>query len=393
MQGLQDLFMELPDGRAANARHPLPEVLLIAFAATLCGAETCVDFAAFGRDKQDVLCEFLRLEHGIPSHDTFSRAFRLLEPMAFEAVFRRFMTAFAAALARGQGVQDEPLPVLALDGKSLRGAVEAAGNTTPLHLVTIWSTQQRLVLAQGLAPGRSEVTAAREIIALFDLAGSIITADALHGSRRTAAAIRARGGDYALVIKGNRGPLHEAAQALFDNVDPTQAESTRAPAAHGRAEERRAWVLAVPDWAKTYRFDGLVAMARIDARRLIDGREERQTRYVALSRLLPPQEVLRVVRAHWSIENCQHWILDVAFGEDRIHTKRSHHTEPGNAPPSRPQPAAMRSGKGLHPPQNQKSRMEQPLSQITLGSNAIALAWKGGSRPCGWSRDPGSTEL
>ncbi|AYG61198.1 ISAs1 family transposase [Rhizobium jaguaris] len=324
MRGLQDLFCELPDGRAANARHSLADVLLIAFAAMLCGAESCVDFAAFGRDKQDVLSEFLQLDHGVPSHDTFSRTFRLLEPAAFEVVFRRFMTAFAAALAHAQGDQDERLPVLAIDGKSLRGAVEAAGSTTPLHLVTVWSAEQRLVLGQRLAAGRSEVTAAREIIALLDLAGSIVTADALHGSRRTAQAIRARSGDYALMIKGNRGPLHRAAAALFANVEPAAAASPHTSAAHGRVEERRAWVRAVPDWAETYRFDGLVAMARIDARRLVNGQEERQTRYVALSCLLHPDEVLRVVRAHWSIEDSQHWILDVAFGEDRIHTRNDH---------------------------------------------------------------------
>jgi len=316
MKGLQDLFEELPDVRADNARHRLPDVLLIAFAAMLSGAETCVDFATFGRGKRELLSEFLALDHGIPSHDTFSRVFRLLDPAAFEEIFRRFMTAFAAAL----GTAPQSLPVVAIDGKSLRGAVDAANRSTPLHLVTVWSAEQRLVLGQRLAPGRSEATAAREIIALFNLAGSIVTADALHGSRRTAAAIRRQNGDYALVIKGNRGPLHRAAQALFADVDPVPTAAT-SQSAHGRDEERRAWVLPVPTWAQTFRFDGLVAMARIDARRRLKGRDELLTRYVALSRQLEPQEVLRVVRAHWTIENCQHWLLDVAFGEDRILTR------------------------------------------------------------------------
>lgn len=319
MQGLRELFATIPDGRAENARHSLSDVLIIAFVAMLCGAETCVDFAAFGRGKRPVLDEFLTLAHGVPSHDTFSRVFRLLDPAAFEAVFRRFMTAFAQAMERSPG----SLPVVAIDGKSLRGAFNAANATTPLHLVTAWSAQQRLVLGQRLAPARSEVTAAREIIALFDLTGSIVTADALHGSRRTAAAIRARGGDYALIIKGNRGPLHRAAQALFADADPAQA-ALASQRAHGRDEERCAWVRPVPGWAKTYRFDGLVAMARIDGRRTIKGRQEQQTRYLALSRHLDPLEALQAVRAHWSIENCQHWLLDVAFGEDRIHTRHDH---------------------------------------------------------------------
>ena len=170
------------------------------------------------------------------------------------------------------------------------------------------------------APGRSEVTAARAIIALLDLTAVTVTADALHGNRATAQAIRARGGAYALVIKGNRGPLHRAAQDLFATPDPAEAAITT-DTAHGRHETRTAWVRPVPDWAETYRFPGLTAMARIDSLRRIGDTTERQTRYIALSRTVEPAEALRLVRVHWSIENNQHWLLDVALAEDRIHTR------------------------------------------------------------------------
>ncbi|GJE25150.1 ISAs1 family transposase ISRpa7 [Methylobacterium mesophilicum] len=209
---------------------------------------------------------------------------------------------------------------IALDGKSLRGAVDRARRTQPLHLVTAWSAEQRLVLGVQRAPGRSEVTAARAIIALLDLTAATVTADALHGNRATAQAIRARGGAYALVIKGNRGPLHRAAQDLFATPDPAEAAITT-DAAHGRHETRTAWVRPVPDWAETYRFPGLTAMARIDSLRRIGDTTERQTRYIALSRTVEPAEALRLVRVHWSIENNQHWLLDVALAEDRIHTR------------------------------------------------------------------------
>jgi predicted transposase YbfD/YdcC len=322
MAGIEILFEAVPDPRAANARHPLSEILLIAFAATLCGAETCVDIAEFGEAKQQVLREVVALEHGVPSHDTFSRVFRLLDPAAFEAAFRGFMAAVAAHLPAPPGGQ-----VVAIDGKSLRGAVDAASRSTPLHLVTAWASDQRLVLGQRRAPNRSEVAAAREIIALLDLAGTTVTADALHGNRETAGAIRARGGDYALTIKGNRGPLHREAQALLANADEARAAATL-ETAHGRHEERRAFVVSVPDdWPQRHGFKDLAAMARIDSLRRSAGQDERQSRYIALSRLLDPAEVLRVVRAHWSIENSQHWMLDVAFGEDRIHTRNDRTAE------------------------------------------------------------------
>lgn len=324
MQAFAVLFEMVPDPRASNARHDLSDVLVIAFAAVLCGAESCSEMAMFGRAKRDVFSGMLRLEHGIPSHDTFSRVFRLLDPIAFEAAFRNFMAGFAAALT---SPGDTP-PVIAIDGKSLRGAVDAASRSTPLHLVTAWAADQRLVLGQRRAPGRSEVTAAREIIALLDLAGAVVTADALHCNRKTASAIRDRGGDYALTIKGNRGPLLADAKALLDDVAPDAAAVTIEPATHGRHEERRAWVVSAPqDWRERHRFEGLAAIARIDSLRRIGGKEQRQSRYIALSRPMAPAETLRVVRAHWSIENQQHWLLDVAFAEDRCHTRNDNTAE------------------------------------------------------------------
>lgn len=323
MQGISVLFEGVADPRASNSRHPLSEILLISFAATLCGAESCVDIAEFGRAKEAVLRQVMALEHGVPSHDTFSRVFRLLDPETFEAAFRDFMAAVAAQMPLPEGAGQ----VVAIDGKSLRGAVDTASRSTPLHLVTAWAADQRLVLGQCRAPNRSEVTAVRQIIALLDLTGTTVTADALHGNRQTAAAIRARGGDYALTIKGNRGPLHRDARALLAEVPETTAAVT-IETAHGRHEERRAFVLQVPDdWPARHGFQDLAAVARVDSLRRIDGKEERQSRYIALSRQLEPAEALRIVRAHWSIENRQHWMLDVAFGEDRVHTRNDRTAE------------------------------------------------------------------
>src|SRR6266567_7151150 len=116
MQKFRKAFRRLPDPRADNARHDLLEVLFIALAATLCGAESCSDMADFGEAKEELLRLFLRLEHGVPSHDTFSRVFRLLEPEAFERMFRQFMAAFAKAN------RIDHSGIVADDGKYQRGA-------------------------------------------------------------------------------------------------------------------------------------------------------------------------------------------------------------------------------------------------------------------------------
>jgi len=319
MRGLGAMFAAVPDPRASNAWHDLSEVLFISFASVLCGAENCQDMADFGRARREALGEVLRLRHGIPSHDTFSRIFRLLDPVAFEAAFRRYMAAFAEALSGQVGLAGQ---VVAFDGKALAGAHETGAKATPLHLVTAWASEQRLVLAQRLAPDRDEIAAVLDLVGLLDLEGCTVTADALHGNRKMAAAVTERGGDYVLALKANRGPLYHATVALLEGVAP-EAETTTPKPAHDRHEHRRAAVLPVPpDWPKRFHFAGLAALARVDTTRTTRAGQQQSCRYFALSRPLPATEVLRVVRSHWSIENQQHWLLDVVLAEDRARNRR-----------------------------------------------------------------------
>src|SRR5260370_7409222 len=129
MGKFKKVFRQLPDPRADNAQHKLLDVLFIALAALLCGAETCSDMAEFGRAKESLLRQILDLEHGIPSHDTFSRVFRLLDPQAFAGKFRRFIAAFA------KSNKLDLTGVVAIDGKALRGAFDPARPPTPPPIV------------------------------------------------------------------------------------------------------------------------------------------------------------------------------------------------------------------------------------------------------------------
>ena len=151
METFTTCFSAVEDPRAGNARHDLLELMFVALAAVLCGAEDCTDMAAFARAKLGFLQEGVRLEHGAPSHDTFSRVFRLLAPEPFEAAFARFTATFAGALKGA----------VAIDGKTLRGAYERGCKTSPLHLVNIWAAEARLVIGQRLASTRSASTPTR----------------------------------------------------------------------------------------------------------------------------------------------------------------------------------------------------------------------------------------
>ena len=181
MQLFLTAFESVPDPRAENVRHDLVEILLIAFLAVLCGAQHCSEMAEFGRAKLKFLKRFLKLRHGVPSHDTFSTVFRMLDPKALDAAFGRLTATLVAALAKGG--------VIAIDGKSLKGAYEKGEKSSPRMMVSAYAAGLRLTLATVAAKDRNEVDAALEVIGLIDLKGKIVTGDALHCNRRMVEAI------------------------------------------------------------------------------------------------------------------------------------------------------------------------------------------------------------
>jgi predicted transposase YbfD/YdcC len=310
MERFSQCFSELPDPRADNALHDLTELLFIALLATLCGAQTCCDIALFAKTKEGLLRTVLVLAHGVPSHDTFSRVFRMLDPQAFEQAFRRFMRAFAEAT---EGV-------VALDGNALRRAYDSGKSHMPPIMVTAWSAQSRMALANVLAVGNNEAAAALQLIGLLMLKGCVVTADALHCHRAMAAAIVERDGDYALAVKGNQPALRRDAQAAIAAATRHGASaSVTADDRHGRNETRVAVVAAAGDMAERHGFPGLKAVAQIKSKRGCDTLVER---YFLLSRHYRPQEVLRIVRQHWSIENGLHWPLDVLLDEDLARSRK-----------------------------------------------------------------------
>jgi hypothetical protein len=162
-------------------------VLTIALTASICGCESCVEFADFAEDREQLFREFLHLENGLPSHDTFSRLLRLIDPEALSACFGRFLDALGAD---GGGV-------VAIDGKTLRRSFDRAAGASPLQVVTAFAAEAQLVIGQkAVAAGGNEITAARALLELLDLKGALVTADAIHCNAETARTVRARGGDY-----------------------------------------------------------------------------------------------------------------------------------------------------------------------------------------------------
>lgn len=319
----------LPDPRTGNAqRHDLVDVLVIALTASICGAESCVDFAHFGRDRRALFAEFLSLRNGVPSHDTFSRVLRLLDPVAFGSCFSAFLDDLGAD---GAGV-------LAIDGKTLRRSFDRAAGRSALHVVTAFATGARLVLGQrAVGATGNEITAAREVLELFDLRGVLVTGDALHCQGETARLVRARGGDWLFPLKANRpAQLAEVEAWLDDPVTDLGPAHVTTDADHGRIEVRRHRVCHDVSWlVSDRRFPDEAALPGLAMIGVVEcevgpsggGPTTRSRRLYLSSAALTPEAFARAVRAHWAIENGLHWVLDTAFDEDRARNRKDNAPE------------------------------------------------------------------
>jgi predicted transposase YbfD/YdcC len=311
MEKFIDFWEGLEDPRSGNAAlHDFHEILAIALCAVLCGAQGSVDMGLFAKSKEPFLRTFLKLANGVPSHDTFSRLFRMLDPEGFRAAFQRFMKSFSQ---KCEGV-------VAIDGKVLRRSFDKASGKSPLHMVSAWGCEQRLVLAQIATDAKSnEIAAVPKLLEMLSLKGTIVTADALNCQRAIAGQIVGQGGDYALALKTNQPTLHADVVLLFD--DPASPRTTCEPAVdgdHGRIETRVASVVADIAWLTDERkWPGLKAVGKVERSREIDGKVTTETAYYLLSAPLTPQRLNEVVRAHWGVENRLHWRLDVVMNEDR----------------------------------------------------------------------------
>ena len=328
-KSLADHLATVVDPRKVRGqRHVLLDIILIAVLGTLSSVDDWEGIEVFAKDQEPWLRTFLELPNGIPSHDTFNRVFQLLDPRAFAEAF----------LAWVKGIRTKmPGDVVALDGKTLRGSL-AAGKPA-LHVVSAWSTANRLVLGQRAVDAKSsEITAIPELLKVLELKGCIVTIDAMGCQKDIAKGIVARKADYVLAVKGNQESLHKALLAAFgrfeaapDSIPHFSTESMES--GHGRKEFRRATTIDamehLPDeilfmWPK------LESLVRIQSETQRAGKTTQEERfYISSLQMAKVQTIAGSVRAHWGIENQLHWMLDVTFREDGIRIRKGNGPETG----------------------------------------------------------------
>lgn len=314
------ILSRLPDPRIERSKdHELTDLLAIAVCTLLAGGESFYDMEDFGRARKDWLQTFLRLPNGIPSHDTFNRLFQALDPAAFADTFAQWTQTLRQRLAR---------EVVALDGKAARRAT-AAGQS-PRHLVSAWATENGLTLGQLQVTEKSnEITVVPALLRQLELAGCIVTADALHCQKNIAKEITEADADYVLALKGNQGTVHDEVRTyLADAIarqDPALATLTQVDKGHGRLETRRYWQSDQLGWfADRKKWAGLRSVGVVEATRQVGDKTTVERRYYLSSLPKDVAQLVKAVRGHWAVENSLHWVLDVVFGEDQSRARTGH---------------------------------------------------------------------
>jgi len=316
-----EAFAEVDDPRIERTkRHPLMNVLVMALCGAIAGANGWDELTLFARAHLAWFRTFLDAPHGAPSADTFRRVFEALAPLELETALRRWVTSINECLA-GE--------VVAIDGKSLKAAIDKAGSTTPLHLLHAWAVGQRLLLGQQRVEGApGEVAAIPQLLKRLRIEGAIVTTDANGCTRDVVTAVREAKADYVLALKGNRGPLHKRVKALFEDAaargfSEVRTHASASKKAHGRTEERVVRVLALKESPAGWK--DLRCVAMIDRTRRTTQKTTTERSYYITSLNPNAKTIASAIRAHWGIENNLHWVLDVAFDEDsrRIRDERS----------------------------------------------------------------------
>jgi predicted transposase YbfD/YdcC len=322
-----DHFGELEDPRIDRQKqHELLDIIVIAICAVLCGADDWVAIETFGKAKEAWFRQFLALPNGIPSHDTFGRVFALLSPARFQECFVGWIEAVAEIVA-GQ--------VVAIDGKTLRRSYDRRSAKAAIHMVSAWATRNRVVLGQLKTEEKSnEITAIPELRKVLDVKGCIVTIDAMGCQKAIAHQIVEQEADYVLALKQNHGTLYEAVEQRFQGALHTSGAEATLQAYeteeqhHGRVEIRRHWTMEAPaDLVQKDAWAQLRCLGVVESERHLNGQVSLEQRYYIASLDPDVKQFAQAVRAHWGIENCVHWVLDIAFREDKSRVRVGHAPE------------------------------------------------------------------
>jgi predicted transposase YbfD/YdcC len=315
-------FEPLADPRqSGKVWYPLDEMLLLNLMAVLAGADGWVEVATFGKSKLDLLRRYRPYVEGTPSHDQLGDLFAALDAEAFQQCFINW----AGSLTRlGPDI-------VAIDGKTLRRAYQEGGGKAAIHMVSAWSSRQRLVLGQNkVAEKSNEITAIPALLELLTLKGAIVTIDAMGCQTEIAKKIIEKGADYVLALKGNQGTLRADVELFFTEQKDRKFKDTKISRhetlekSHGRIETRSCTSIDDIDWLKKrHDWTNLKSIVMVESvREIVGGKTESETRFYISSLAADAERQGEAIRSHWGVENSHHWVMDMVFRDDECRIRK-----------------------------------------------------------------------
>lgn len=345
---LLSAFATVPDPRRRQGtRFPLPAILALTVAAMLSNHLSVLAVAEWGAHQCQHLLAALGFADGVTPHQsTLQRLFRKLDPDAFSkaltAHFAAALPGSSAPAARPRGSQG-----VAVDGKAQRGRLAFDSSGCPVHALSAFLHDYGIILAQepidphpssapvpdgATVPDRTpldkaeaELTVVHDLIKRIDWHGRVLTGDALFCQRPICQEVIGSGGDYLLIVKENQPTLAEDIRLLFEPPPglalplTDRRETTTVDHGHGRHHDTR-HLIASTDLVGYSDWPSLAQVFRHERTWQEHGTTKREVRYGITS--LPPDvadaaRLLALKRAHWQIENADHYVKDVTMGEDR----------------------------------------------------------------------------
>lgn len=322
------IFSTLPDPRKArNQLYSISDLISTAILAVLCGYEDWEDVSMWTEGQLHWLQPFGLCLNGAPSHDTYSRFFRFLDPDAMEKCFIEWVHSLLGKITG----------VIAIDGKTLRGSLD--GDIDAIHMVSAFATGNEMILGQLKTAGKGkELEGIKLMIKLLDLEGVTVTIDAGGCHKEIAKMIQEQRGDYILGLKGNQWTLKAEAENFFGQVMEASPEEWEEQCgchffvseekSRNRQEKREIWATDNLEWLpQKNEWKGLKSLICLRSTRAVDNKITEELRFYISSRAANAEALGKDIRLHWGIENKVHYVLDVSYGEDACRVRKDHGAE------------------------------------------------------------------
>jgi predicted transposase YbfD/YdcC len=313
---LTECFAGLEDGRHPREKvYKFVSLMFVALCALMAGEDSFVGMAEYGEINRDTLAQYIELPDRMPTHDTYNRLFGVLDTASFNSWFEKFSKTIFEYLESKNIGGEEHEKHLALDGKTICNS----GFDRPFHILHAWCVQNKLLLMQKKVDQKTnEITAMPVVLEMLDIKNAVITIDAMGAQREICKLIIDKEGDYVIGLKENQPSLYEDVRDHFKMLPGMDHVSfSHCDKGHGRFEKRTCYAIDDLDWLKEeHKWPGLKSIIAVHS--IVEQKEKKSEyiRYYISSLPADAERLLKLIRAHWGIENQLHWVLDCSWNED-----------------------------------------------------------------------------